>query len=200
MPRARYVPGNDPLPGPTAGAVTLRRDVTECICDVKRVRTTPGVGAISSRWNILRIRSSRSTSFVLLSCSSLSLVYHLSVCFLLFPLSRRERTHRTLDAVPASSCPVLVFLYVTDFIIHPSESLTTWWVHTLSWVHRRRRLFDGQIFHNDRTDLFSASVSPVSSRDTGKPLMRLTPSRLKGSAGPRALIGNKRTEGPKYPK
>ena len=44
MPRARYVPGNDPLPGPTAGAVTLRRDVTECICDVNRVRIT-GVGA-----------------------------------------------------------------------------------------------------------------------------------------------------------
>lgn len=73
MPRARYVPGNDLLPGPTAGAVTLRRDVTECICDVNRVRIT-GVGA-----NLVQVKHfTNRVKSLKLSCLFSSLTFYLS--------------------------------------------------------------------------------------------------------------------------
>lgn len=73
MPRARHVPGNDPLPGPTAGAVTLRRDVTECICDVNRVRIT-GVGA-----NLVQVKHfTNRVKSLKLSCLFPSLTFYLS--------------------------------------------------------------------------------------------------------------------------
>lgn len=163
MPRARHVPGNDPLPGPTAGAVTLRRDVTECICDVNRVRIT-GVGA-----NLVQVKHfTNRVKSLKLSCLFPSLTFYLSSRQILSSI------YFFFFFFPSFLFLLTRIIAISAFTDHPRESN--------DWFPSVNKYFASVSGHNNRANSFSLWFLRFLALRR-KPLIRLISSRPKGSAG-----------------